>query len=47
VKIELAVIKHLRPEAAIDQGADVLDEHPVLIFRDSGTRPSGIDVYLN
>ena len=32
-EVELAVVEHLRPQAAIDQRADVLDEHAELVLR--------------
>src|SRR5437016_7422097 len=45
MEIEFSVIEHLRPEAAIDEGANMLDEHAELILRDRFSSLLHIDCY--
>jgi len=42
-EVELAVVEHLSPEAAVHGAADVLDEHAVLVWRDGHTGLRGVD----
>lgn len=43
-KVELAVIQHLGPQAAIDQLTDVLDKHAVFVLRHRPSSLSRVDV---
>ncbi len=42
-KVELAVIQHLGPEAAVDELTDVLDEHAIFVRRDRPGRLFCVD----